>query len=154
MTGTEVAFAGFGVATQALLLGFFVARRWSPRLAERGGWAVYAFAGVGLPLGAWLFLDGQSSRLFAGPLLMAAWALLGAVVDLWCPREWRRSPVAWNVLVPYLALYFMAQMFMWWPLWSIERAAWVLFLVLFIPNTILNLRGHAGGGLNTGSDAR
>ncbi len=147
MTGTDaavVAFASFGVATQALLLGFFAARRWSPGIAARFGWVVYAFAGLGLPLGAWLILDGQPWRLFVGPLLTALWALFGAFVDVWRPRQWRGPPVAWNVFVPYVVLYFWAQMFMWWPLWDTARAAWVLFLVLFVPNTVLNIRGHVG----------
>lgn len=144
MTGAEVAFAVFGLATQALLLGFFAVRRWSPHLAERFGWVVYALAWLGLPLGAWLFLDGQSWRLFVGPLLMALWALFGAVVDLWRPHQWRRQPVARSAFLPYLVLYISAQMFMWWPLWNIERAAWALYLLLFVPSTILNIRGHFG----------
>jgi hypothetical protein len=144
VTGPELAFAVFGVTTQAWLLAFFGARRWSPELAARLGWVVYAFGGLGLPLGAWLLLDGQSWRLFAGPLLMAAWALFGAFVDLWRPRPWRRAPVLWSVLLPYLALYFTAQMFSWWPLWNVARPAWVIFLALFVPSTVLNLRGHAG----------
>lgn len=143
MSGTEVAFAAFGVASQALLLGFFAARRWAPRPAARFGWVVYAFAGLGLPLGAWLLLDGQSWRLFVGPLLMALWAGFGATVDLWRPRRWRRPPIEWRVFVPYLALYFWAQMFMWWPLWDIDRAAWVIFLGLFIPSTVFNIREHS-----------
>ena len=134
----------FGLATQAMLLGFFAARSWSPLQAARFGWVVYAFAGLGLPLGAWLFIDGQSWRLLAGPLLMAAWALVGAVVDVWRPREWRRPPIVWTVLIPYLALYFSAQMFLWWPLWNIQPLAWVVFLLLFVPSTILNIRGHFG----------
>jgi len=79
---------------------------------------------------------------------MAFWALFGAIVDLWRPRPWRRAPIVWNVFIPYLALYFSAQMFMWWPLWDIERAAWALFLVLFVPNTVLNIRGHFGDESN------
>ncbi|MFC2081815.1 hypothetical protein ACFLSF_03045 [Candidatus Bipolaricaulota bacterium] len=139
-----VAFATFGVATQALLLAFFASRRWWPEVAARFGWTVYAFAGLGLPLGAWLFLDGQSWRLFVGPILMTCWALFGATVDLWRPRQWRRPPIMWNVFIPFLALYFFSQMFMWWPLWSIERVVWAVFLVLFVPNTVLNIRGHFG----------
>jgi hypothetical protein len=149
VTGAELAFAGFGVATQGLLLGFFAGRRWWRSLAERFGWIVYAFSGLGLPLSGWLLLDGQSWRLFIGPLLMALWALFGAYVDLWRPSQWRRSPIAWNVFVPYLALYISAQMFMWWPLWNIERAAWLAFLLLFVPSTILNIRGHFGDGSNS-----
>ena len=154
MTGAEASFAVFGVATQAFLLSFFAARRWSPQRAARFGWAVYAVAGLGLPFGAWLLLDGQSWRLYVGPLLMAVWAFFGAIVDLWRPRQWRRVRGAVNVLLPYVALYLGAQMFMWWPLWNLERAAWVLFLVLFVPNTVLNIRGHFGDGSNAGSDAR
>ena len=81
------AFTAFGIASQAILVCFFAAQRWSPQLAPRYGRLAYAFAGLGLPLGAWLFLDGQSWRLYLGPLLMAAWALFGAVVDLWRPRQ-------------------------------------------------------------------
>ncbi len=147
MSGDEIAFAAFGVAGQVLLLCFFAARRWSPPIADRHGWIVYAFAGFGLPLGVWLIVDGQSWRLFVGPLLFALWALVGAIVDLWRPREWRRPP-AWNVLVPFAGLYFLAQMFLWWPLWDIERAAWLLFLVLFVPSTLLNIAGHFGGESN------
>ncbi len=150
MTGPEIAFAAFGVASQALLLGFFAARRWSPHLAQRYGWAVYAFSMLGLPLGAWLVLDGQSWRLFTGPLLMGGWALFGALVDLWRPSQWRRPPITWRIFLPYLALYFAAQMFMWWPLWNIAPAAWALYLVLFVPSTALNIQGHRsdepGGG--------
>jgi hypothetical protein len=146
MTGAELLFVAFGLATQALLLGFFAARRWSRPTADRFGWVVYALAGLGLPLGAWLLVDGQSWRMFVGPLLTAAWAAFGAGVDLWRPSEWRRPPIAWNVFVPYLALYFSAQMFMWWPLWSIEPAAWAVFLALFVPSTVLNVAGHFGDG--------
>jgi hypothetical protein len=138
------AFAAFGLASQALLVSFFAARRWWPRIAERFGWLAYAFAGLGLPLGVWLLAGGQSWRLFAGPFLMASWALLGAFVDIWRRLEWRGPPIMWAVLVPYVGLYFWAQMFLWWPLWNTQRAAWAVFLILFIANTALNLEGHFG----------
>ena len=138
-----VAFAAFGLASQAVLVCFFSARRWSRELADRFGWLAYAFAGLGLPLGVWLLLDGQSWRFCTGPLLMAAWALFGAAVDLWRPSQWR-WPIVWRVAAPYFVLYFVAQMFMWWPLWDVARTAWAFFLVLFVVNTVLNLRGHFG----------
>ena len=73
---------------------------------------------------------------------MALWAGFGAAVDLWRPSDWRRPPFNWRVFGPYLLLYFFAQMFMWWPLWDIARLAWVAFLLLFVPSTVLNIRGH------------
>jgi hypothetical protein len=101
----------------------------------------HAFAGLALPVGGWLLATGASWELAVGPMLLAAWAGLGAWVDLWRPVQWR-VPIKWPVFVPYLALYFWAQMFLWWPLWDLWRAAWFCFLVLFIANTALNLGGH------------
>jgi len=146
MTGSGVAvvaFAAFGVASQAVFVCFFIARRWWIPAAERFGWLAPAFAGLGLPLGLWHLIGGESWRLWVGPLLMAAWALFETYVDLWRPRPWR-WPIVWNVAVPYFLVYFWAQMFMWWPLWNVMRAAWVIFLVLFVASTALNLRGHFG----------
>jgi hypothetical protein len=136
-----VAFASFGIVSQALLLAFFAARRWSPQVAKRFGWLAYAFAALGLPLGGWLFLGGQSWRLYGGPLLLALWAGLGASVDLWLRVQWR-APIKWSVFVPYVALYFFAQMFLWWPLWDAQRLLWGCFLLLFVANTALNVGGH------------
>jgi hypothetical protein len=140
-----VAFAAFGIGSQVVLVGFFAARRWAPGLAERFGWIAYAVAALGLPLGGWLLAAGQSWRFWTGPVLLAVWAALGVTVDLWRRIEWR-DPIRWNVFVPYVVLYFFAQMFLWWPLWDVERVAWACFLVLFAVSTALNLRGHFGEG--------
>jgi len=147
-----VVFAAFAIGSHAVLAAYFAARRWSPRIAQRFGWLAYAFAGLGLPLGGWLLLGGQSWRLYVGPILLASWAMLGAVVDLWRRVEWR-TPIGWSVFIPYVALYFWAQMFLWWPLWDIQRAAWFCFLVLFVASTALNLRGHFGDD-GAGSESR
>jgi hypothetical protein len=139
-----VALALFGLASQALLVAFFAARRWAPGLSDLLGRCTYGFAVLGLPIGLWLALDGQSHRLFVGPLLLAAWATLGAAVDLWRPRPWRGPAIDWSVMAPYVTLFFFAQMFLWWPLWDLARGAWAAFTVLFVANTALNLRGHVG----------
>jgi hypothetical protein len=138
-----VTFAGFGIGSQVVLVAYFAARRWAPGLAERHGWLAYAFAGLGLPVGVWLLVGGESWRLWAGPVLLAAWAALGSAVDLWLRVEWR-DPILPSVFAPYVTFYFFAQMFLWWPLWNIDRVAWGCFLVLFVASTALNLRGHFG----------
>jgi hypothetical protein len=142
MTPAVLLFTAFGLTSQFVLVAFFAARRWAPSRADALGRAAYAFGALGLPLGVWLLLDGQSYRLFGGPLLLAVWAALGATVDLWRPRSWRGPRVDWGVMAPYVGLYFFAQMFLWWPLWDFARAAWAVFAVLFAVNTALNLRGH------------
>jgi hypothetical protein len=138
-----VVFAVFGLASQALLAAFFAARRWRPGLADRLGRWAYGFGALGLPVGVWLLGSGASYRLFIGPLLLAAWAALGATVDLWRPRPWRGPRIDWSVMGPYVGVYFPAQMFLWWPLWDLARPAWAVFAGLFVVNTALNLRGHA-----------
>jgi hypothetical protein len=142
----EILFAAFGLASQALLVGFFAARRWSPDRARPLGIAGYAVAGLGLPLSIALQLLAAPGTLVVGPLLMAAWALFGALVDVWRPIPWRGPPAQWGVLGLYVALYLMAQMWLWWPLWDLNRAAWLAFLVLFVINTGLNIAGHVGIG--------
>jgi hypothetical protein len=137
----EAAFIVFGLGSQAVLAAFFAARRWRPRLANSYGWLAYAVAGLGLPLGLWFLAAGYSWRLYAGPLLLGCWAVFGSYLDLWRRVEWRSPPRA-GLLVPYVALYFWAQMFLWWPLWDLQRGAWAAFLVLFALNTALNLTGH------------
>jgi hypothetical protein len=112
-------------------------------VAERFGWVAYAFGALGIPAGLWLIANGASWRLFAGPLLFAAWAAFGAWADLVRRVEWRQ-PILWSVLGPYVTLYLAAQMFLWWPLWNFWRLGWVVYLLLFIANTILNIRGHFG----------
>jgi hypothetical protein len=136
-----VLFGGYGIASQAILLAYFAARRWRPSLAERYGWAAYAFGAAGLFLGLALAAYGASFRLFTGPLLLAGWAGYGWWVDLARKIDWRR-PMRWSVAGPYLALYLGAQMFLWWPLWNVARGLWAVYLALFAANTLLNLLGH------------
>jgi hypothetical protein len=142
MTAAVLLFTAFGLASQLLLVAFFAARRWAPPRADVIGRVAYTFAATGLAVGVWLALDGQSYRLFTGPILLAAWAALGATVDVVRPRPWRGPPIEWRVMGPYVGLYFFSQMFLWWPLWELARGAWLAFGILFAVNTALNLRGH------------
>ena len=98
-----LAFAAFGLGSQALLAAYFAARRWSPQTAQRFGWIAYAFALLGLPLGGWLLVGEGSQTLGIGPILLGLWAALGVVVDLWRQVEWR-VPIRLSVFIPYVAL--------------------------------------------------
>ena len=146
MSSDVLVFAAFGLVMQAVLVVFFAVHRWQPQHAGPVGLVVYTLGALGVVVGAWLAATGAEWRLAVGPLLTAAWAAFGAAVDLWRPRPWRGPPIIWPVMVPYVALYFLAQMFLWWPLWSIARAAWAVFLVLFVVSTALNFGEHARAG--------
>ncbi len=146
MTSQVLVFAGFGLVMQAALIVFFAVHRWLPHRAGPVGVAVYTLGTLGVVVGVWLATSGADWRLAIGPLLTAAWAIFGAAVDLWRPRPWRGPPIIWRVLAPYLVLYFLAQMWMWWPLWNIARPAWAVFMVLFAVNTGLNIGTHPRAG--------
>lgn len=145
MTANELLFIAYALVSQGLLLAFFALRRLSPDGARTLGIAAYLAGLLGLPAGLVLAATGGPPTLVGGPLLAAAWAALGLTVDIIRPRPWRGPPVEWRVMAPYVALYLLAQMWLWWPMWSFARGAWAVYLVLFVLNTALNLRGHAGG---------
>jgi hypothetical protein len=146
MSSDVLVFAAYGLAMQAALVAFFAVHRWLPHLSGPVGVAVYGLGALGIVVGWWLAVAGAGWPFVLGPVLTAQWAVFGAVVDLWRPRPWRGPPIIWPVLVPYVALYFVAQMFIWWPLWNAARTAWAVFLVLFVVSTALNIRGHVEAG--------
>jgi hypothetical protein len=146
MSTDVVVFAGFGLAMQIALVAFFGVRRWWPRHAGPVGPVVYALGASGVAVGVWLLANGGGWRLAVGPFLTAVWAVFGAAVDLWRPMPWRGRPIIWSVLIPYVGLYFFSQMWMWWPLLDLAQTAWVAYLLLFVANTTLNIREHAGIG--------
>ena len=74
-------------------------------------------------------------------------------MDLWRRVQWR-TPARLGILIPYVGLYFWAQMFLRWPLWDINRVAWACFLLLFVCNTALNLAGHRRAGPTEGSQGQ
>ena len=143
MTAAATVFMILGIGTQLALVAFFATRRWFPDRALPFGRLAYSAAGLGLPVGAWLAINGQSWRLWAGPLILASWAAFGATLDLWRKVEWR-NPIVPGLFAPFVTLYFFAQMFLWWPLLDIARGAWAAFGILFVVNTTLNLVGHFG----------
>lgn len=138
----------FGLATQAALLVFFGARRWAPQRAQFAGRCAYVLCALGFILSIWLAASDASWRMWMGPVLIAIWAVFGAYIDLLRKVEWRAPPRA-GILIPYVALYFFGQMFLWWPLWDMSRTAWGVFTTLFVVNTALNLAGHFGKRADT-----
>jgi hypothetical protein len=139
------AFVFFALATQALLLAFFAARRWRPGLSAPLGALAYGTGAVGFALAIGLAATGISWTYVVGPVLYAAWSLFGAVVDLIRPIEWRR-PVRLSVLLPYVALLIVALFALWIPLWYVDLAYWALFGVLYAAHTTLNIGSHFGSG--------
>lgn len=132
--------AAFGI--EASLVVFFALRMWAFDTALQVGWIVYALAVPALGISIALIRAGRPASFWFAGVAYAAWAVVGYIVDVANPIDWRQ-PILWQVFVPYVALYLAAQMFYWWPLGRIDRRLWIVFTVLFVISTVLNIASHA-----------
>ena len=131
--------AAFGI--EISLVVFFALRMWAFDTALQVGWIVYALAIPALAVSAVLIRAGRPASFWLAGVFYAAWAVFGYLVDVANPIDWR-SPILWQVLLPYVALYLAAQMLYWWPLGRIDRRLWLAFAVLFVISTVLNIASH------------
>lgn len=142
----DAAFVIVAFFIQIVLMVHFAMRKWAT-ITVPWGTAVYLLLGLsGLALGVALVIGKKPWYFWLAGFLCAAWALYGYIVDIaqpvaWRPVEWSSSP-HWPTLIPYIVLYLATQMFYWWPLLRISRPLWVVYTVLYIINTWLNISSH------------
>jgi hypothetical protein len=86
-------------------------------LAMPAAWALVAFLRTRAGWRYWL-----------GPAVYPAFVLLMASVDHLWPLEFR-SPVRYNILVPYLALFFGSILLMGLPMFGLSRQLWLVAAV-------------------------
>lgn len=136
----EVATA-FGFTCQLLLLAFFAAHRWRPAAETGIGRLVYGLGAPAPVLAVSFAVAGQPWYLVLAFVLYAAWAGLGAYIDMIRPIPWRRPP-RWPILLPYAGLLIAALLAFWMPLWWVDRRLWVAFGILYAAHTTLNILAH------------
>ena len=105
------------------------------------GWIVYALSIPAAVVSVILLLGSKVWWLWLGGFLYLVWAGFGYVVEYVKKIEWR-SPPRWGVFGPYLILYLATVMFYWWPLARLYKPAWMVYTVLFIISTGLNMASH------------
>ena len=138
----ETTFTAFAFLSQILLISNFAAFRWKPRLQQQWGWIIYAAALIALPLGILFWVNGQAWYWWLAFMLYTIWAVFGFVVDILRPINWR-IPIRWPIFLPYLILYIATQFAFWIPLWFVWPGFWILYAVLYIFNTVLNISTHS-----------
>jgi hypothetical protein len=131
--------SGFGI--QVTLVAFFALRTWAFETALEVGWIVYALAAPAVVVSIILVRARRPWYLWIAGFAYAAWSVFGYAVDIANPIDWR-TPIVWPVLLPYVSLYLAAQMFYWWPLGRFDRRLWLVFAVLFVISTALNVASH------------
>jgi hypothetical protein len=125
----------------ALILHFAVRKRFFESYTLKYGWLVYALSLPAVAVSILLLLGGKSWSFWLGGFLFLVYAAFGYWVDYIKGFQWR-SPPRYSILVPYVSLYLATVMFYWWPLGLLSRTLWIIFGILFVIATVLNIRSH------------
>jgi len=139
----EVLFIIWAFLFQVVLIIHFALRKWRFDLAMRYGPIVYA---LGIPAAAAsiiLLLGSLSWSFWLGGFIYLVWGIYGYTVEYVMRVQWR-NPVRWPYFGPYVFLYLATVMFYWWPLALISRPLWVVYAVLYVISTVLNVTSHKG----------
>ena len=124
-----------------LIVHFALRKRFFESYTMRFGWLVYALCIPAAAVSIVLLLGGKSWSFWLGGFLFLIYAAYGTWIDYVQGIEWR-NPLRVSILVPYVVLYLSTVMFYWWPLGLLSRPLWIVFAVLFVIGTVLNVTSH------------
>ena len=124
-----------------LVVHFAVRKRFFESYTARFGWIVYALSIPSVVVSIILLLGGNTWSFWLGGFLFLAFAAYGYWVDYVKGIQWRK-PLRLSIMFPYVFLYLATVMFYWWPLGLLSRPLWIVFGVLFVVGTILNITSH------------
>jgi len=124
-----------------LVIHFAVRKRFFESYTLRFGWIVYALCIPAVVISVFLLLGGKSWSFWLGGFLFLLYAAFGYWVDYIVKIQWR-NPLRLSIMFPYVFLYLATTMFYWWPLALLSRPLWLVFAVLFIIGTVLNIASH------------
>jgi len=138
----DVVFIAFAFLFQIILMVHFWLRKWKFDYAMRFGPIVYALSILFAAISIILLVAGKSWSFWVGGFIYLAWAVFGFIVEYRYKISWRRLPIEWSIVGPYILLYLGANMFYWFPLALLYKPLWYVYAVLFAANTYLNITSH------------
>ena len=124
-----------------LIIHFALRKRYFESYTKKFGWIVYALGIPAALISLFLLLGGKDWTLWLGGFLCLAYSAYGTTVDYVKQIAWRK-PLVKHVMIPYVTLYLSTIMFYWWPLYPFSQMLWIVFSVMYVISTILNLRSH------------
>jgi hypothetical protein len=138
----DILFVVWAFFFQVALVVHFALRKWFfESYTMKYGWIVYALSLPAAAISIALLLGGKSWSFWLGGFLFLIYAAYGYWVDYAKGIEWR-NPLRWSIMAPYVFLYLSTVMFYWWPLGLLSRPLWIVFAVLFVIGTVLNITSH------------
>jgi len=138
----DILFIVFAFLFQIILLVHFSLRKWKFALAIRYGPFVYALSVLFAAISVILLLGGKSWSFWIAGFIYLAWAAFGYLVEYRNKVNWRKLPIEWSIVGPYLLLYLATHMFYWFPLALLYKPLWYVYAVLFAANAYLNVTSH------------
>ena len=139
----EILFVVTAFLFQIVLIIHFALRKWRFDIVRSYGWIVYALSIPAAVVSVILLLGGTVISLWLGGFIYLIWAIYGYRVEYVKQIRWRNPP-NWPILGPYIFLYLATIMFYWWPLGLISRSLWLVYGLLFVISSILNIASHKG----------
>jgi hypothetical protein len=124
-----------------LIVHFAVRKPFFDSYTLKYGWIVYALCIPAAGISVILLRGGKTISFWLGGLLFIAFAAFGFWADYLAGitfRTERHLPV----LIPYILLYLSTVMFYWWPVGMLSKALWVIYGILFLIATVLNITSH------------
>lgn len=125
----------------ALIVHFAIRKPLYENYTEKFGWIVYALSIPAVVISIVILLGGKSWSFWLGGFLFLVYAAYGYRVDYVKKIQWRK-PLDKSILFPYVTLYLGTVMFYWWPLGLLDRSLWMVYAVLFVIATYLNITSH------------
>jgi hypothetical protein len=123
------------------IVHFALRKRFFESYTMKIGWIVYALSIPAVVISIVLLLGGKTWSFWLGGFLFLIFAAYGYRIDYVKKIQWR-NPLRLSIMFPYVSLYLGTVMFYWWPLALLSRPLWVVFAVLFVIGTILNVTSH------------
>ena len=124
-----------------LIVHFAVRKRYFESYNLKYGWIVYALCIPAVIISIVLLLGGKTWSFWVGGFIFLIYAIYGYQIDYVKKIQWRK-PLRLSIVFPYVFLYLATVMLYWWPLGLLSRPLWILYAVLFVIATILNITSH------------
>ena len=124
-----------------LILHFAVRKRFFESYTVKYGWLVYALCFPSCVVSIILIFGGKPWTNWLGGFLFLIYAAYGYWIDYIKQIPWR-NPLRKDIMFPYVTLYLVTIMFYWWPLYPLSLALWIIYTVLYVLATYLNINSH------------
>jgi len=124
-----------------LIVHFAVRKRLFESYTLRFGWLVYALSIPAVVISIVILVGGKPWWFWLGGFLFLIYAAFCYWIDFVRRIQWR-NPLRPSIMVPYVSLYLATVMFYWWPLYRLSVPLWIVYAVLYVIATVLNVTSH------------